>query len=206
MPEQMLPMIRRTLLFDRMTIVRTGRNDGAGQTVSESSLCIRADGTLLWFIRPEQAPDKFYLKYVSSSLESDILHQLIENPLHSLAQVTVKPPVKPAGSRISVNPVRPRQCPVCGTEAKGPEKVCVSCGTPLTGDKNADRENVERFCPSCHAPISPGKKFCGKCGTAISSPPGQSGSRSENVCPDCGAPVVTGKKFCGKCGAKIEMN
>lgn len=208
MPEQMLPMIRRTLLFDRMTIARTCRNDGTGQIVNESSLCIRADGTLLWFIRPEQVPDQFYLKYVSSSMESDILHQLIENQLFSLAQLTVTPSVKPAGSRIPVNPVHPkgRQCPVCGTEAKGQGKVCASCKTLLTGDKNTDGGKEERICPSCHASISPGKMFCGKCGTAVSSAPDQSGPRSETVCPDCGAPVVPGKKFCGKCGAKIESN
>jgi len=169
MADQMLPMIRRTLLFDRMTIARTGRMDGTGQIVSESSLCIRADGTLLWFIRPEQARDQFYLKYVSSSMESDILHQLIENPLYSLGQFSVPPSVKPAANQHPVIPGHPksRRCPVCGKETKGHEKFCVSCGAPVTEDKIANSGKPELVCPSCHAPVLPGKKFCGKCGAKI---------------------------------------
>jgi hypothetical protein len=168
-PEQMLPMIRRTLLFDRMTIARTGRNDGAGHIVSESSLCIRADGTLLWFIFPAQSPHQILLKYVSSSMESDILHQLIENPSYSLAQISVPLSVKPAGYKSAVIPEHPksRRCPVCGKETKGHEKFCVSCGTPITEDKIVNSGKEELFCPSCHAPVLPGKKFCGKCGEKI---------------------------------------
>jgi RNase P subunit RPR2 len=183
-PEQMLPMIRRTLVFERMMIVRTGRKDGSGRTVSESALCIRADGTLLWFIRPDQTLNEILLKYVSSAMESDILHQLIENPLYSLAQLTVPLSVQPTGSAAPVNSVQPESSREHNI-AKGEEKNLV--------------------CHSCHAPMAPGKKFCGKCGATASYAPVQSVPLSEKMCPDCGAPVVPGKKFCGKCGAKINM-
>lgn len=124
MPEQILPMIRRTLLFDRMTIIRTGRKDESGRIVTESSLCIRADGTLLWFIRPSQVPDQMLLKYVSSSLESDILHQLIENVSYSLAKLTVPPPTQPAV-------LKKKFCSQCGTEVRPGKQFCPQCGVKI---------------------------------------------------------------------------
>ena len=121
MPELMLPMIRRTLLFDRMTIVRTGRKDETGRIVTESSLCIRADGTLLWFIRPDQTSDQILMKYVSSSMESDILHQLIENVSYSLAKLTVPPPLQPTG-------IKKKFCSQCGATVRVGLKFCTQCG------------------------------------------------------------------------------
>jgi hypothetical protein len=123
MPEQMLPMIRRTLLFDRMMIARTGQMDGAGQTVYESSLCIRADGTLLWFIRPVQAPDQILLKYVSYEMEVEILEQLMNNPAFSLAQIRVPPPAKRVQKKMF--------CPQCGAARKQGTKFCYNCGAKL---------------------------------------------------------------------------
>ncbi|MDO9325450.1 MAG: zinc ribbon domain-containing protein [Methanoregula sp.] len=123
-PELMLPMIRRTLIFDKMINVRTGRKDEAGRIVTESSLCIRADGALLWFIRPEQTSVQIFMKYVSSSMESDILHQLIENVSYSLAQLTVLPPMQPTY-------IKKKFCSQCGATVKAGLKFCSSCGTKI---------------------------------------------------------------------------
>jgi hypothetical protein len=181
-PEQMLPMIRRTLLLDRMMIVRTGRKDGSGRTVSESALCIRADGTLLWFIRPDQTLNEILLKYVSSSMESDILHHLFENPLYSLAQLTVTLSVQPTGSPAPVISVQP--------ESSRERKI-------------ADGEEKNIVCPSCHAPMAPGKKFCKNCGAGV-NPSSLPPPEQKSVCPKCGQLLKAGAKFCNSCGGKIS--
>jgi hypothetical protein len=123
MQEPMLPMIRRTLLFNGMAITRTGRKDGTGRIVTESSLCIRADGTLLWFIRPLQAPDEFLLKYVSSGRFGEILQSLFGDGTYSLSGMIV--PAAETKPKI-------RFCPQCGAEHRGEAIFCNQCGYRFT--------------------------------------------------------------------------
>lgn len=121
--EQMLPMIRRTLISDRMTIIRTGRIDGAGKKISESAQCIRADGSLLWFISANTNPDRILLKYLSADHEKTILTNVLEDPTYSLSGITV--PVHTA--RLPVKYF----CPQCGAHIGAGKKFCSVCGVKI---------------------------------------------------------------------------
>ena len=118
--EQMLPMIRRTLISDRMTMVRTGWIDGTGRMVSESALCIRADGSLLWFIAADAHPDRILLKYLSADHEKTILTNVLGDPACSLSGITVP-------ARTAHPPIR-MFCPQCGAHLSAGKKFCSVCG------------------------------------------------------------------------------
>lgn len=120
-PEQMQPMIRRTLISDRMTMVRTGRIDGTGRMISESALCIRADGSLLWFIAADTHPGRILLKYLSAGHEKGILSNVLGDPAYFLSGLPV-----PAGA------IPPhRHCTQCGAEITAGKKFCNKCGAKI---------------------------------------------------------------------------
>jgi hypothetical protein len=123
LPDRMLPMIRRTLIADRMTSIRTGRIDSAGKELAESALCIRADGSLLWFIAANTHPDRILLKYLSAEHEKTILTNVLDNPDYSLSGMTV--PVHTA------HLAEKHFCSQCGSRIGAGKKFCSVCGVRI---------------------------------------------------------------------------
>jgi len=118
--DRMLPMIRRTLISDRMTLIRTGRIDSAGRKISESAQYIRADGSLLWFIAADTNPDRIFLKYLSAEHEKTIFTNILDNTAYSLSGMTV--PIHTA------HPSEKHFCSQCGSRIGAGKKFCSVCG------------------------------------------------------------------------------
>jgi len=124
-PDQQLPMVRRTAVFDTVTFVDVTHIREKGSEVAESALNIRSDGTLLWFITQKENPDRILMKYISSDNENAILRQIAGNPPFFPGQVKVPPPV------FRVLPAKKKFCSQCGAPVKPESRFCNSCGKRL---------------------------------------------------------------------------
>jgi hypothetical protein len=124
-PDQQLPMIRRTAVFDTVTFVDVNRIQENGSEVAESALNIRSDGTLLWFITQKENPDRILMKYISSDNENAIIRQLAGNPPFFPGEIKVPPPA------IRVLPPKKKFCSQCGAPVKPESRFCNSCGKRL---------------------------------------------------------------------------
>jgi ribosomal protein L40E len=123
-PDPQLPMVRRTIIIDTVISVNIKRIADNGATVSESTVCIRADGTLLWFIIPKDNSGLVLLKYISSDTENRIFHELTGNPLYFLKQIKVPP--------LSEKVPKKKFCTQCGAQLSPGAKFCKKCGVKIS--------------------------------------------------------------------------
>ncbi len=121
--ESLLFMARRTVFIDMAVTISIRYIDTTGSIHAESAQCIRADGTLLWFIRPPQAPGTILLKYVPSSRFGEILQSLFGDESYSLSGMIV-----PAAE----TKPKTRFCPQCGAEHRAEAIFCNQCGYRFT--------------------------------------------------------------------------
>jgi hypothetical protein len=117
--EHLVPMARRSIFVDMAVTVRIDRADNGGPVLSESGFCIRADGTLLWFIRPLKSPEQIILKYLPSDRFIEILHHLFEDRSYSLSGIKVVN---------SEKKIKTRFCSQCGSELHAEAIFCNQCG------------------------------------------------------------------------------
>lgn len=124
-------------------------------------------------------------------------------------------------------------CPNCGTRNPGPQKTCVSCGSPQPPDvafvqadqqelitdeaeiKNA-KKGADIHCPFCGARNPADTEICSQCGgdikeglrrkkgTVIGAYKAPSAEAKEIVCPHCGSKNIETAQTCTQCGGQLK--
>lgn len=119
-------------------------------------------------------------------------------------------------------------CPSCGTRNPGPEKVCLSCGTPQPKDVQFEQPAQEKIiteqaeiaqaqkgpdihCYFCGTRNPADAKTCSQCGGDLAQGEArrrdevlgshQSGPAQKRLCPACGAANPADAPKCVQCGA-----
>ena len=100
-------------------------------------------------------------------------------------------------------------CPECGHVNAEGTNFCISCGTELINQKQAEPQTNDNACPKCGHVNAEGTNFCINCGNkldSVQSDVSQANGNDKKVCPKCGHENDYNYKYCKNCNLPLNEN